>query len=148
MTSLTWSPEFATPVAPPTPAPVDASPQEAAAVPAPPQPLARREPIKVVRLPAMTYRGFRTTPEGREYSISVGVEGAAPRLFVLFIAHTTFASGEARFQDAPDLCCGRLRRELLANADLLPGPRLVITGQELLQYREHHAPPNRRRGAA
>ena len=68
-------------------------------------------------------------------------------LFVLFIAHTTFASGGARFQDGPDLCSIRLRRELLTNPDVLPSAPLVITDLELLQYREHHAPPARRRGA-
>jgi hypothetical protein len=93
----------------------------------------------------MSYLGFQTTPEGREYSVRVG--GVAPRLFVLFIAHQTFASGEARFQDAPDLCFVRLRRELAANPEL-EGTRLVLTAQELEDYRgEHRTPVNRRRGS-
>jgi hypothetical protein len=96
--------------------------------------------------PSLSYLGFRTTSEGREYTVRVGgAAGAEPRHFVLFIAHTTFASGAARFQDAPDLCFARLRRELLANPDLEPGSQLVFTTQELHEYRgEHRTSPNRR----
>jgi hypothetical protein len=76
----------------------------------------------------------------------VQVQGAEePRLFVLFIAHATFAAGEARFQDAPDLCYAKLRRELAVDPELQPGATLVVTAQELLAYREEHrAPANRR----
>ena len=96
----------------------------------------------------MTYLGFRATPQGREYRVQVqGTE--ATRVFVLFIAHATFASGEARFQDAPDLCYAKLRRELLADPELVPGDSLVVTPQELVDYRVEHRPAaNRRRGPA
>jgi hypothetical protein len=67
----------------------------------------------------MSYLGFRTTSEGREYTVRVS-STAAVREFVLFIAHASFASGDARFQDAPDLCFVRLRRELAADPGLLP----------------------------
>lgn len=95
--------------------------------------------------PTLSYLGFRATPQGREYTVRVGGPGSEPRLFVLFIAHATFASGAARFQDAPDLCFARLRRELAANPDLQPGERLVFSPQELSDYRgEHRTAPGRR----
>jgi hypothetical protein len=101
------------------------------------------------RPPAVHYLGFRTTGTGREYSLRV-TGGLGPRLFVVLIAHEVFASGEARFQDAPDLCFTRLQRDLAADPDLLPGPHLVLTAREILAYRtarERRPPPGRRRGA-
>jgi len=61
-----------------------------------------------------------------------------------------FASREARFQDAPDLCFGKLQRELVADPGLLPGPRLVLTTQDLLEYRNARdkRPPVRTRRVA
>jgi hypothetical protein len=74
-------------------------------------------------------------------------EGGEPRLFVVLIPHEAFASHQARFQDAPDLCFAKLQRELLANPDLAPGDSLVLTTQELQDYRtaRDHRPPGRQR---
>jgi len=102
------------------------------------------------RPPAVAYLGFRTTEAGREYSLRV-TGGLAPRLFVLLITHEVFASREARFQDAPDLCFARLQRDLAADPGLLPGPRLVLTAHELLEYRdarERRSPGRKRRSSA
>jgi hypothetical protein len=87
------------------------------------------------RPPAVRYLGFRTTADGREYLLQV-TGRLEPRLFVLLITHQAFASREARFQDAPDLCFAKLQRDLLADPALLPGPRLVLTDQEILEYRQ------------
>ena len=97
----------------------------------------------------MRYLGFRTTALGREYSFRVGGE-LEPRLFVLLIAHEVFASQAARFQDAPDLCFARLQRDLAADPGLLPGPHLVLTTEELLDYRVARGkpPPSRKRAAS
>lgn len=84
--------------------------------------------------PLVYYLGFRTTNSGREYSLRV-TGGSGPRLFVVLITHEVFATGQARFQDAPDLCFSRLQRDLAADPNLLPGSTLVLTAQELLTYR-------------
>lgn len=96
--------------------------------------------------PAIFYVGFQTTRDGREYTLRVS-GGTAQRVFVMLIENEAFASRAARFQDAPDLCFGRLQRELLADPDLLPGARLVLTAQELLDYQIRGAkrPPVRTR---
>jgi hypothetical protein len=97
--------------------------------------------------PTMAYLGFRTTTEGREYTVRVSGLSEA-REFVLFIAHRMFAAGEARFQDAPDLCFAKLRRELSVDPALRPELRLVLTTEELNEYRaDHRTPINRRRGS-
>lgn len=94
----------------------------------------------------MRYLGFRTTADGREYWLRVS-DGLEPRLFALLIGHEFFASREARFQDAPDLCFARLQRDLLANPGLLPGARVVLTAREILEYRDarEKRPPGRKR---
>lgn len=98
------------------------------------------------RPPAVRYLGFRTTADGREYLLRVTDE-LEPRLFVLLITHDSFASREARFQDAPDLCYARLQRDLVADPGLLPGRRLVLTAEEILEYRDarERRPPGRKR---
>jgi len=65
-------------------------------------------------------------------------EVGSSRDFVLLIAHDAFAAREARFQDAPDVCSAKLRRELGADPDLLPGDSMVVTSQDLLDYRNSH----------
>ena len=108
-----------------------------------------RESSTRPRPPIVRYVGFTTTADGREYTCRVN-DGLGQRQFVLFIAHRAFAAREARFQDAPDLCCARLQRELAADPDLVPGSRLSLTAEELLDYRNvrEHRAPGRRRGAA
>ena len=97
-------------------------------------PHAEQEATGKLKAPAVCYLGFRTTDDGREYTLRV-TDGLERRLFVLLITREAFASREARFQDAPDLCFGKLQRELVADPGLLPGPRLVLTTQDLLEYR-------------
>jgi hypothetical protein len=100
------------------------------------------------RPPAVQYVGFRTTTNGREYTLCA-TGGVEPRLFVLLIPGDAFVKHAVRFQDGPDLCFRRLQRELTADPDLLPGGGFVLTTEELLDYREGRAQPaneRRRRG--
>jgi hypothetical protein len=101
------------------------------------------------RQPAVRYLGFEITAEGREYSLQV-TNGLEPRTFVLLVTHEAFASRQARFQDAPDLCYRKMGRELGLDPDLLPGARLQLTPEELLDYRsarDYVAPGRKRRGS-
>lgn len=104
------------------------------------------EPTGGTKPPRVRYLGFRTTAEGREYSLRATDE-LQVRLFVMLITHGDFASREARFQDGPDLCFAKLQRNLAAEPSLLPGSLLVVTARELLAYREarEKSPPVRRR---
>lgn len=116
-----------------------------AAIAPPAKPLGRAP-----RSPIVRYLGFRTTAQGREYTLGVS-DGLEWRQFVLLITHAAFAARDARFQDAPDLCSGKLRRELVAHPDLVPGPSFAVTAQDLLEYREardQRAPVNKRRRPA
>jgi hypothetical protein len=87
------------------------------------------------RHPIVRYVGFRSTTNGREYTMQVS-DGLSSRSFVLIISHQAFASRQARFQDAPDVCSGKLRRELAADPDLLPCDSMAVTAQDLLDYKD------------
>jgi hypothetical protein len=93
------------------------------------------------------YVGFRATANGREYTMRVA-DGLSSREFVLLITHQAFASHQARFQDAPDVCSGKLRRELAADPGLLPGECMPVTAQDLLDYRSDHLSPIEKRARA
>jgi hypothetical protein len=80
--------------------------------------------------------GVESTDEGREYTLRVDGPGAEPRLFVFVILHAAFASKEARFQDAPDLCYAKLQREILGENEPAPGSRRVLTSADFAAYRE------------
>jgi len=93
------------------------------------------------------YGGFRATTRGREYTMHVA-DGQSSREFVLLITHQAFADHEARFQDAPDVCSGKLRRELAADPGLLPSECMAVTTQDLADYRGDHSSPLKKRERA
>ncbi len=94
--------------------------------------------------PHVQYVGCRITDDGREYTLRA--PSKSPHLFVLFIAHGHFASGQARFQDGPDLCCAKLTRVLAEEAgETASADRLEFTAEELLEYRNSRTAPERKR---
>jgi hypothetical protein len=93
------------------------------------------------------YGGFRATARGREYTMHVA-DGLSSREFVLLITHQAFADREARFQDAPGVCSGKLRRVLAADPGLLPGDCMAVTTQDLADYRGDHSSPVKKRERA
>ena len=94
----------------------------------------------------LEYRGFRNTEVGREY-VLLGRLLDGEREYVVAIEHAAFAARRASFQDGPDICFQKLRRELHGQA-LLPLPPLTISEAELIAYRMAHAPVATRRAAA
>ena len=114
--------------------------------PAPAKDHARRE--QQMR-PHIRYLGFRTTDDGREYTLRATGAGES-RQFVMMIPHQAFATHQARFQDAPDLCCAKLTRVLAGETgDAQADAWLVLTAEELLEYRVARTAPSsgRKRGS-
>jgi hypothetical protein len=106
---------------------------------APPNPtISAAGPSRESRQPIVRYVGFRSTDHGREYVMQVS-EGLSTRSFVLLIPHHAFASKQARFQDGPDLCSGKLRRELAVDPDLPGNDSIAVTAQDLVEYHDNHA---------
>jgi hypothetical protein len=89
----------------------------------------------VKRPASVRYIGFENTGDGRAYTLRVDGEGE-PRIVTVTIPQSAFASRQARFQDAPELCFARLQRELAANSELPDGLQLEITFGELTEFRE------------
>ena len=84
------------------------------------------------------YRGFTPRALVREYLFSVREAAMEPREYTLTIPNEAFNSRRARYQDAPDICSLRLRRELAANGNHLPKTHYRITDTELDDYRSSH----------
>jgi hypothetical protein len=103
-----------------------------------PSPAAAGTRVARPRPPTLRYLGFRNALDGREYLMQVG--DGEPRTFVLLVTHEAFASRQMRFQDAPDLCFRRMERELAVDPDLVPEGRLLLTSDELREYRCAHEP--------
>lgn len=86
----------------------------------------------------MQYLGFESKHEGREYAFQVRYTAEDIRDFMVVVATEMFASRRVSYQDAPDLCSMRLKRELIANANLPSGTNFAITDSELEDYRSGH----------
>jgi len=84
--------------------------------------------------------GYEVRPLAREYTFTVRNDKAEPREFTLSIASAAFNCRRARFQDAPDICSLRLRRELAADANHPADSHFEITDAELDEYRGRHTP--------
>lgn len=86
------------------------------------------------------YVGFEVKPLVREYTFTVRESSLDGREFTLTIANEAFNSHRVRYQDAPDICSVKLRRELATYANHPPETHYRITDAELEDYRSAHAP--------
>lgn len=95
-----------------------------------------------VRHLTLEYLGFRNARDRREYLLCARL-GTESCDYTVWIANAAFTAGHALFQDGPDICYQKLRREL-ADTELTGGHTVEVTKSELLEYRDAHAPPQRR----
>ncbi|MBZ5694323.1 MAG: hypothetical protein LAN36_03070 [Acidobacteriia bacterium] len=84
--------------------------------------------------------GFESKALGRKYTFTVRESSSEPREFTLTIANKAFNDHRVRYQDAPDVCSLKLRRELATNANHPPGSHFDITDIDLEDYRSTHSP--------
>lgn len=84
--------------------------------------------------------GFEVGALSRVYTFTVREPSAEPRDFTLAISCQAFVDRLISYQDAPQVCSLKLRRELSANANHPPQTHLVITDADLEEYRSSHAP--------
>src|SRR5271154_4074346 len=88
--------------------------------------------------------GFKSKEAVREYTFQVKEASAEPREFAVTIAHEVFITHRLSFQDAPDVCSARLRKELLAADNQPLESHFHITDDELDRYRDSHTPAKRK----
>jgi hypothetical protein len=86
------------------------------------------------------FLGYEVSPLVREYRFTVRESKSEAREFTLTIANEAFDCRRARFQDAPDICSLRLRRELAADGNHPVKTHFEITDEELDDYRGRHSP--------
>jgi hypothetical protein len=90
--------------------------------------------------PIIQFLGYEVHPLDREYRFSVRESNTDAREFIVKIANAAFDSHRSRFQDAPDICSLRLRRELGAHENHPVESCFQITDEELEEYRARHFP--------
>ena len=91
----------------------------------------------------MQFVGFTSNALGREYKFVVQETSIEPREFTVTIASEAFSEHRLSFQDGPDVCSLKLRRELINGANLLPESHFHLTNAELDDYRASHTAPRR-----
>jgi hypothetical protein len=82
--------------------------------------------------------GFQSKSQVREYTFTVRERETEPREYTLTIANEAFDSRRVRYQDAPDVCSHKLRRELAAAENHPEESHFCLSNQELDEYRVAH----------
>ncbi|HEX5423280.1 MAG TPA: hypothetical protein VFW94_07005 [Candidatus Acidoferrales bacterium] len=88
----------------------------------------------------MQYLGFKPKHDWREYSFQVRYAAEDVRQFTLTILNDAFTSHRVRYQDAPDVCSVKLRRELIDNPNHPSYTNFAISDIELADYKPGHSP--------
>jgi len=86
------------------------------------------------------YVGFEAKALVREYNFLVRQASSGTREFALTIVNEAFSSHRVRYQDGPDICSLKLRRELATFSNHPPQTHYRISEGELAEYRDSHAP--------
>lgn len=79
----------------------------------------------------MEYMGFTSTTQGREYAFQVRFSAEDSRDYTVTIAVEAFSSHRVSYQDGPNICSSRLKRELTANPDTPTGSSFLIDEKEI-----------------
>src|SRR5215470_8475687 len=88
----------------------------------------------------LQYMGFESKGTVREYAFRLrGTDDASSEYFVT-IANEAFVAHRVRYQDAPDICSLRIRREFATQTDHPPSTRFSVTDAELADYQAAHTP--------
>lgn len=93
---------------------------------------------KMTDMLLMQYMGFACKETAREYTFQVRYAKEDMREFTLTIMNEAFVAHRVRYQDAPDVCSAKLRRELASDASQPTNTCFPITDQELDNYRLTH----------
>jgi hypothetical protein len=79
----------------------------------------------------MEYMGFKSTTQGREYAFHVRFSSEDSRDYTVTIASEAFTARCVSYQDGPNVCSSRLKRELTANPGVPTGTSFLIDQKEL-----------------
>jgi hypothetical protein len=82
------------------------------------------------------YVGFQTKGLVREYTFTVPQGACDPRTYTLTITNEAFRISRTKYQDAPQICSIKLRRELTTIANNPLVTNFCVTDAELNEYRD------------
>lgn len=86
----------------------------------------------------MQYVGFQSKATVREYTFTAREPSFEGREFIITIDQEAFTARRVSFQDAPDVCSLKLRRELATSENFPLQSTFHITDAELEEYRSSH----------
>jgi type IV secretory pathway VirJ component len=88
----------------------------------------------------LQYVGFENRGAVREYTFTLAGSGGTSTEYFVTIANAAFVAHRVRYQDGPEICSLRLRREFASWTDQPPSTRFSVTDAELADYMDAHAP--------
>jgi len=88
----------------------------------------------------LQYVGFQTNGEVREYAFTLRSSGGESSEYIVAIANMAFVEHRVRYQDAPDICSLKLRREFAAQTGNPATNHFCISNAELADYKDAHTP--------
>src|SRR5262250_1568824 len=91
----------------------------------------------------LQYLGFETKGAVREYTFTVRGAGGESAEYSVTIPNAAFVGHRVRYQDAPDVCSLRLRREFATRTDHPPSTSFSVTDTELADYKDAHTPKSK-----
>lgn len=83
----------------------------------------------------MAYMGFTSTTQGRQYAFHVRFSSEDSRDYTVTISSEAFSSRRVSYQDGPNVCSSRLKRELTANPGVPSGTSFLIDQHELDEHK-------------
>ncbi|MGH9733032.1 MAG: hypothetical protein ACRD8A_00410 [Candidatus Acidiferrales bacterium] len=87
----------------------------------------------------MAYMGFTSTTQGRQYAFHVRFSAEDSRDYTVTIPGDAFSSRRVSYQDGPNVCSSRLKRELTANPTVPTGTSFLIDRDELDDHKLRQA---------
>lgn len=98
----------------------------------------KHQPVLMTENIIVQFLGFQSKSLVREYTFSVRERATEPREYTLTIPNEAFDSRIVRYQDAPDICSHKLRRELAASENHPEKTHFRLSPAELEDYRSTH----------
>jgi hypothetical protein len=83
----------------------------------------------------MEYEGFKSTAQGREYAFHVRFSAQDSRDYTVTITSGAFASRRVSYQDGPNVCSSRLKRELTSTPDIATGTSFLIDERDIDEHK-------------
>jgi len=91
------------------------------------------------------YQGFEQAATSRVYNFVVTEGVEVTREFYVKIHLTVFRSTGLRYQDGPEICCDRLKRELAGESEeARAASHLTINAGDTLEYLDRRHPRKRK----